>query len=213
MFDLVRRVNSDKGELEVNTLIIQHKQSEMSQLYTAPEIEYAFADGKAIEFELPIVDGKIKTFKGAFQMQLPKFVGDINGLQIIYEKVNGESIHEVTPLLLIGAHHSGKWSTFTMLGNRFVFGDASELENKKLRELPIINVNLFYNYAELFDLGFEVNLRGVGAGYDELIMMPQLHALLKEDFKIQFGFGTSYDGYEFSPVSAIRIIQEFNHGI
>ncbi|MBX9721432.1 MAG: hypothetical protein K2Q18_07105, partial [Bdellovibrionales bacterium] len=54
LFDLVRRINSDKNELEINTIVIQHQHNEFGRVYIAPEIEYAFADGMAIEFELPV---------------------------------------------------------------------------------------------------------------------------------------------------------------
>jgi hypothetical protein len=210
LFDLVRRVNSDKGELEVNSLFTHADASDMKGVLVAPEVEYAFAKGKAIEFELPTVDGKIKTFKTAVQFELPDWFGDITGTQIMHEKVNGRSINETTILLLSGKRLSDKWSIFSMLGNRFVFGNSPSIENAKWRELPIVNVNLFYDYAEVFDFGLETNLRGIGASFEELVIMPQIHALLARDFKLQMGFGTSYNGYDFSPLSAFRLIKEFN---
>jgi len=212
LFDLVRRINSDKGELEVNSLFVQTDASEIKGLYVAPEIEYAFADGKAIELELPTVDGKIKTFKTALQFQLPNWFGDITGTQIMHEKVNGVSINETTLLILSGKRLNEKWSIFSMVGNRFVYGNTAAIKNSRWRELPILNVNLFYDYAEVFDLGLETNLRGMGASFEELIIMPQIHALMAKDFKLQAGLGTSYDGYQFSPITAFRLIKEFNNG-
>jgi hypothetical protein len=212
LFDLVRRINSDKGELEFNSLFIQTDASEMKGVYAAPEVEYAFADGKAIEIELPTADGKIKTFKTALQFQLPNWWGDITGIQIIHEKLNGKSIYETTPLILSGKKLNEKWSVFSMIGNRFVYGNSPAIKDSKWRELPILNLNFFYDFAEVFDLGFEANLRGVGASFEELIIMPQIHALLDKDFKLQVGFGTTYDGYLFSPITAFRLIKEFNSG-
>jgi len=211
LFDLVRRVNSQKGELEVNTLFTQSDASEMKGVYIAPEIEYAFADGKAIEVEFPTVNGKVKTFKTVLQFEIPDWWGDITGTQIMHEKTNGKSINETTLLLLSGKRLSSKWSAFSMIGNRFLHGTVSEIGNSRWRELPIANVNLFYDYADVFDLGLETNLRGMGASFEELIIMPQLHALMAKDFKVQIGFGTSYDGYTFSPLTALRLIKEFNH--
>lgn len=212
LFDLVRRINSDKGELEVNTLFTQRNASEMKGVYIAPEIEYAFGDGKAVEFELPTVDGKVKTFKSALQFMLPNFVGDLTGTQIIHEKVNGKSIHETTLLLLSAKKLTSKWSMFSMLGNKFTYGSSSTIKSTKGREMPIANFNLFYDYADVFDLGVETNLRGAGASFEEFIVMPQIHALLAKDFKLQAGFGSSYDGYKISPVTAFRLIKEFNNG-
>ena len=69
-----------------------------------------------------------------------------------------------------------------------------------------------YDYAEIFDLGLETNLRWIGANFEELILMPQIHALIAKDFKLQIGFGSTYDGSRFSPISAFRLIKEFNNG-
>jgi len=211
IFDLVRRIDSDKGELEVNSLFIQEDASEVKGVYAAPEIEYAFSEGKAIEVELPTVNGKVKTVKGALQFRLPGFLGDVTGTQLIHEKVIGDSIHETTVLLLSGKKLTQKWSAFTMIGNRFVYGNDPSIKNSRWRELPIVNLNFFYDYAEVFDVGLETNLRGIGAGFEELIIMPQVHALMAKDFKLQAGFGLSYDGYSFSPISAFRLIKEFNY--
>jgi len=212
LFDLVRRIDSDQGELEVNLLFTQTNASEMKGVYVAPEIEFAFADGQAIELELPTVNGKVKTFKSAAQFELPNWWGDVTGTQLIHEKVNGKSINETTFLLLSGKRLNDKWSVFSMLGNRFVYGNSLEIKNSKLRELPIVNVNFFYDYAEVFDLGIETNLKGVGASFKEFIVMPQIHALMAKDLKLQAGFGTSFDGYAFSPITAFRLIKEFNNG-
>lgn len=211
LFDLVRRVNSDKGELEINTLITQTHASEIKGVHIAPEIEYAFADGMAVELELPTVDGKVETFKGALQFQLPDWIGDVTGTQLIHEKVNGKSINETTILLLTGKRLANKWSSFSMIGNRFVYGDSKEIKKTKERGLPIINLNFFYDYADNFDLGIETNLRGIGASFEEVILMPQIHVLLKRDIKIQSGLGVSYDGFRFAPITALRLIKEFNH--
>lgn len=210
LFDLVRRVNSQKGELEINSLFVNPGASEFKGLEIAPEIEYAFSDGMAVEFELPTSQGRSHSYKGALQFQLPSVIGDLTGLQLMHEKIHEKSWNESTILLLIGKRLNSKWSLFTMLGNRFVYGRDLEVKERS-RDLPIANFNLFYDYGRSFDLGLEVNVRGVAASFEELIVMPQLHALLEDDFKIQFGFGASFDGYQTSPISALRLIKEFNH--
>ncbi len=213
VFDLVRRINSQKGELEINTLITHTDSSHIKGVHAAPEIEFAFGDGKAIELELPTANGKLETLKAALQFELPSWIGDITGTQIMHESFMEESINETTVLILSAKRLSQRWSTLAMIGNQFVYGSASSIKSKRWKELPIVNLNLFYDHSEEFDLGFETNLRGVGGSFEELLIMPQIHALLATDFKIQAGFGTSYDGYTFSPVSAFRLIKEFNDGL
>lgn len=212
LFDLVRRINSDRGELEINTLFTHTHAEKIKGVHAAPEIEYAFADGMAVELELPTVNGKVETYKGALQFQLPSWIGDLTGTQLMHEKFAEDSVHETTVLLLSAKRLSEKWSVFTMIGNRFVYGDSDSIRNRRMRELPIFNLNLFYDFADVFDLGLETNVRGMGASFEELIVMPQIHALLTHDFKIQMGFGVSYDGYDYSPISAFRFIKEFNYG-
>jgi hypothetical protein len=211
VFDLVRRINSQKGEMEVNSLFLQSGDSEVKNVYVAPEFEYAWADGKAVELEFPTEDGKVRTLKAAFQFQLPSWIGDLTGLQLIYEASTEKSIHEFSPLLIVAKRLSRKWSVLAMIGNRFEFGNDPSLKNRKFEELPLVNFNLFYDYAKLFDLGLEFNLRGAGASFEEVLIMPQIHALLARDFKLQAGFGMTYDGFRFAPVSAFRFIKEFNH--
>lgn len=213
VFDLVRRINSQKGELEINTLVTHTDASHIKGVHASPEIEYAFADGKAIELELPTANGKLETIKGALQFQLPSWIGDITGTQIMHESFMEESINETTVLLLSAKRLSQKWSTLTMIGNQFVYGSSSSIKSKRWKELPIANVNLFYDHSEELDLGLEINLRGIGGSFEEVLIMPQMHAVLATDFKIQAGFGTSYDGHTFSPVSAFRLIKEFNDGL
>ena len=210
IFDLVRRLNSDKGELEVNFLIVQDRASELKDTYIAPEIEYSFAQGKAIELELPTAEGKIKAFKTALQFQLPDIFNGKTGMQIIYENFLGEKTQEGTLIFVYARKLDSHWSSLTMLGNRFVDGDKIHGHTRSGKELPILNQNLFYNYAENFDFGIEINLRGVGASFEELLVVPQIHSLLAHDFKIQTGLGVAHDGYVTSLVSAFRFIKEFN---
>ncbi|MFN4261406.1 MAG: hypothetical protein ACK4RK_19140 [Gemmataceae bacterium] len=89
VFDLIRPLGARKGELEVNVLGLvpfRRTRSPFSQFIFitgadevpdkregfewAPEIEYAPFDNFALEFELPMFDGKVEAFKGAAQYTL-----------------------------------------------------------------------------------------------------------------------------------------------
>jgi hypothetical protein len=158
-----------------------------------------------------MMDGKVKTVKVALQFQLPSWIGDLTGLQLLYEKYTTKSVNELTPLLLIGKKMVGKWSMLAMIGNQFVFGNDPAIFKEKVSELPVINLNLFFDYCDVFNLGLEVNLRGIGESFEELVTMPQVHARFSKNYLMQAGFGTSYDGHSFSPISAFRLIKEFNY--
>lgn len=206
LFDLVRRINSDKGEWEFNSLLVDGNGSDIKNVHIAPEIEWAFADGKAVEFELPTAEGKIQTLKSALQFQIPSWFVQLAGIQVIYETSVKENLHELTPLLILAHRLSPRWSTLAMVGNQ-ISSAAGRIHQK-----PIMNLNFFYNESEAIDLGLEINLSGLGASFDGLIMMPQVHTLLSGDIKIQAGLGTLYDGYRHSAISAFRLIKEFNEG-
>jgi hypothetical protein len=203
LFDLVRRINSDKGEFEMN--VLTHGRSLRHGAHIAPEIEYAFADGKAIEFELPIENNRILSYKFAYQMKLPSLVPGLNGFQLIYEWIKPSRQHEVTPLYLLGHRWTKSISTMTMIGGRMVFDQPQQMQIN-----PIINSTLFYSYNRKIDLGLEMNLQGLREDFEEFILLPQVHYLFRGDYKLQLGVGMIFNGYS-SAFYALRFIKEFNH--
>ena len=60
VFDMVRPLGAQRGELEINTLAQRNLSGSGSRTEWAPEIEYAFMDGLAIEFELPFENSELK---------------------------------------------------------------------------------------------------------------------------------------------------------
>lgn len=72
IFDLVRPLGARKGEFEANTLALLPLKGRRYNVDWAPEIEYAFANGYAIELELPMYNGEIEAtnwlFRGRFRL-------------------------------------------------------------------------------------------------------------------------------------------------
>jgi hypothetical protein len=210
VFDLVRDINSRQGDWEVNSLFFHSASPYLRSTEIAPEIEMAVLDGTGIELELPTGDGKIKSFKLAFQQQLPRLIGDLNGLQLIYEKVSGKDVTEISPIYLIAFRFFNRWSNVTMLGNRFYSGREVPQKKLSVREEPIINSTLFFDYNPMIIFGMELNLLGVGASFRELLIMPQMHVLLENDLHFQAGYGAVFNGQDFLVASSFRLIKEFN---
>jgi hypothetical protein len=204
LFDLVRRIDSRKGEFEIN--VLAHGLSLRRQpLQLAPEIEYAFADGKALELELPIQGGQVYSYKVAYQMALPTLIPGTNGLQLIYERIKEKGNNEFTSLYLLANRFNNHFSAIHMIGGRFVFEQVHHAQFN-----PIINSTLFYDYSSNIDLGIEFNLQGLREHFEEFIVLPQVHILFPNDYKIQLGAGISY-GDTASAMYALRLIKEFNH--
>lgn len=65
VFDLVRPLGAPKGELEVNSLFRMSEFGGRAVLQWAPEVEYTFADGYGVEFEVPAENGQLEAYKFA----------------------------------------------------------------------------------------------------------------------------------------------------
>lgn len=183
VFDLIRPLGAKKGEVEVNSLFRFSPTQRPRRLLWAPEVEYTFLDGYGIEFELPLENGTIDTYKGAIQGTLPgpwnkKF---IHGWQGIGE-VAREDRHWHTDLLyLAGARWHRRWSTLTMTGVR----------TERARETKAAflgNYSVFYHFRKELSYGLESNFKGNGLSGRYALLMPQAH-FRRNRVNVQVGAG------------------------
>lgn len=212
VFDLVRPLGAKKGELEFNTLaIFPLRRKEKLQIDWAPEIEWAFADGYAIELELPMMNGHIEAYKVAIQgtFPIPKSNSFIHGWQWISEYIREEQLMESTLLYLAGKELSSGYSIFGMLGSRHnAFVNGSEIRprsiwnmlfnasfNRRVNKTTIISLEA--NYAYHFGLG------------QELRLIPQIQYRVNDFINIQGGFGYEWFMGDRQPIFATRVITEF----
>ena len=209
VFDLVRRLNSEKGEYEFNTLGFQTGKHRFDHYEFNPEFEYAFMDGFAGELELPLKDHEVRAYKGALQYHFGEDRFHIHhGVQFIVENLRYENANELSPLYILAGRYDFHHSYLMMIGNRFQQGRETEAKDGQLH--PLINFNYFYNFSQKSNLALEVNLDGVGASFKDLLLMPQLQISLTRQFKLQAGVGAQYDGNSWEPATAFRLILESN---
>lgn len=185
LFDLVRPLGARKGELEVNTLA--EFNLDTSRVEWAPEVEYAFADGYAIELELPAENGRLTDFKFALQgtMGIQPEYNMIHGWQVIGLRNRQTGRYSADALYINGMRLSDKWSTLNMIGlRRTEF--SGEGENKTL-----LNNNLFYDVSQRLTLGIEINNEITRQGVWRSRVVPQLHLDFSEHTTLQFGTGIS----------------------
>ena len=90
IFDMMRPLGAKRGELEVNTLATVPLSGDDDAVHWAPEIEYAFADGFAIEGELPFVNGRLAELKLGLQASFGTTGGGRTGHGVQDEVVSGE---------------------------------------------------------------------------------------------------------------------------
>lgn len=184
VFDLVRPLGAKRGELEVNTLLLQSTERG-APLEWAPEIEWAFRDGLAIEGELPFVDGQLKTYKVALQGTLASRGGDRfqHGWQVIGQRVRADRSWSADALYLAGYRPWPNVTLFTMSGaRRSVFDGDAVVQTLQ-------NTTLFYQPSPRLILGVETNLVLGASDRRSRLIMPQVQLELAGKYLAEFGVG------------------------
>lgn len=172
--DLVRPINSKKGDIEINSLIINKNGKTM----ISPEIEYVIQDGLAVEFEVPISEEhRADALKFALQQRLPDilFHDYHNAIQIILEKSLNNYNNEYT-FFYISGYNRNNISIVAMNGITFHQSASKTLHN----------IALYKNYNNNFAYGVEYNLNRLTKINR---ILPQIKYHFKGNLEIQTGVG------------------------
>ena len=180
LFDLVRPLGAARGEFEVNSLF-RLTPAVGGGVRWAPEVEYAFAPGYGVEFELPIDGRAVSSVKAALQGTLPgpRPRTFIHGWQGIWEGERHGGGRQIDLLYLAGSRWHRRWSAFTVTGVRQVAHGA------RSRAL-LGNASLFYHAGKETSFGIETNLASAGAS--RVTVMPQL-LTRRSRYNVQGGAG------------------------
>jgi len=201
-FDLVRGLGAHAGELETNVLVtLRPRRGGLAQTTWAPEVEWAFADGLAVELELPMVDREVHALKAAFQWTAPspneRFA---HGVQVIGEYLLDEEATEITGLYLFGGR-TGSLSTFAMVGVRGVAAQGGHLE-------VVANPSVFVDVHEAVTVGLEGNAAfGIHGGRSGAAL-AQLHWQIARRFRVQIGGGVEVEDGKVGAAVVTRWILE-----
>lgn len=203
VFDLVRPLGAKRGELEVNSLFRLPTSPSSGELLWAPEIEYTFADGLGIEFELPLVNQGIDSYKAALQATLPGPMPRrlIQGVQLLGETARHGEENQLDLLHLLGIRWSSRYSTFSMTGVRREKAHA-------VRFTPIVNNSVFLDLNPAWVIGLESNWKGKGASERAFLLMPQVH-WKGTRINLQAGYGLARDAGRTTGMLSWRITREF----
>lgn len=188
VFDLIRPLGSQRGELEVNSLFRFSPADTPRRLLWAPEVEYEFLDGYGVEFELPSENARVDSFKGAIQGTLPgpwrrTF---IHGWQALGEVSRKGGNYRTDLLYLAGARWHDNWSVFTMTG--------VERERAGRSAYAFLgNYSLFYHLRDSVSYGLESNFKGRGISGRGMLLMPQLQ-WKRGQTNVQAGAGWRWQG-------------------
>jgi hypothetical protein len=205
--DLVRPLGAKKGELEFNTLgIINLGRDEFSTW--GPEIEYAFADGYAVEIELPFENENLEELKLAFQGTISRSTDRkfIHGWQSIHKAKLDRPYFQNDFMYVHGYKFNKKWSTLSLTGLR------QNIFNNQYGTSLLNNSSLFRNINRKMKLGLETNWRIDNIGFNKseniIALIPQIHYELGDKYSVQWGAGFSRSNKEIKPLVAIRVIWE-----
>jgi len=210
VFDLVRGLGARRGELEVNVLALSPFRRG-SHFEWAPEVEYAIADGFAVEFELPIFGTHVEATKAAAQYTFGTAFDDafIHGAQgiLYYDLTTGR--WSPTALYVAGLRLNRTWSLLGMVGGTvgpqiFPFSEEPAQTGSEI----ITNLSLFADLTDDLVAGVETNLSRQLRGPAELLVMPQVHWTITKHFRVQFGMGMRDDVEGRNAELGFRVIWE-----
>ena len=206
VFDLVRPLGAEKGEIEVNTLFFKPLTGGGRELHWAPEVEVAITESMAIEFEVPVVNDRISEYKFAFQQTFGLLAGGkaIHGWQGIarFDRPDGHLTADL--LYLYGIEIDRRWSVFTMNGMR------RESTASEQGFAAVSNATVFQRISQHVVFGVESNWKVGGPTKSSWLLMPQSHFRLVDRLNLQVGGGMERrSGRATRGVAGWRLIREF----
>lgn len=205
VFDLVRPLGSTVGEIEVNTLAVMGRDG---RIRWNPEIEAVVLPWLALEFELPMENTALETYKLAAQGRL-KRIGSVKspysqGWQAIYEYGRLGNPSELSAVYISAVRWSPAISTLSLNGWRTAWGEG------KREHAALVNNTIFWQRERRPVLGVETNFR-VGTRRFSSLLMPQIHVALPGKFSLQCGAGAERTmARVWGPAVAARLIWEAN---
>ena len=202
VFDMIRGMGAKRGELEVNTLMVAPLTGGAARW--APEVEWAFRDAYAVEFELPMTGRRLDALKFAVQGTLGQWDHTIHGWQSFAEVSLDDASTEVVGLYMVGHRFNSTLSGLLMAGGVAEVGADAQLKGGAL----LINPSIFADVREWQTLGLETNLAWHGRQQWSLGLYPQLHLQLSERVRVQLMLGAELEPEQLNPVAGTRIILE-----
>lgn len=203
IFDMMRPLGARQGELEINTLA-QVPLSGDATVEWAPEIEYALADGFAIEFELPFEDMRLTELKLGLQATFGTLNDGRSAHGVQYLGIYDRHTHRYsnTVAYMFGHRFNDRWSSMSMIG----LGEIAPGRGRGHNAL-IVNQSVFADAGPGSTLGLEFNYKGGEEG--GILLMPQLHQDIGYGLNLQGGIGIQKERHEVArPRLALRLIRE-----
>ena len=213
MFDLVRGLGAQKGELEINALAdFPLNDGSIRGVEWAPEIEYALFDNFAVELEFPMNDFELEAYKMAIQWTMGASENNkfIHGIQIIGEKYIHDDILELNFLYVPAYRFNEVWSAIGLFGVMLESGADTPKKDYTI----ILNASVFADLNEHAVVGLEINnsdptFQRIDNNEMELLILPQAHYEFVSGYSFQFGVGSKFYEGEADLSAVLRVIKTF----
>ena len=200
VFDMVRGLDAKMGEVEANVLAQVPIGSE--QVIWAPEVEFAYMDGAALELELGFDDTDLTAIKLGIQHTWAQTKTSAQGTQWLGE-YNPQTEDFETALLYVGtANLDPKWSIVGIMGPELAIPAADDVTVG-----AAVNVTVFFLVRPWLTLGQELNFEFIN-GETLFRAMPQIHLGFTPNIEWQVGLGLLVDHDELWPEFATRLVFE-----
>ncbi|WP_157850665.1 hypothetical protein [Chloracidobacterium thermophilum] len=203
LFDLMRPLGAERGELEVNTLVRPSIGRPATGVAWAPEVEWAFAPGHTVEFEVPFQGGHLEAFKFGLQGTFGTFrqQRSIHGWQALLERARSGKDLQLDVLHLAGHRFGQHWSLFTMQGVRF---ERHELQRGVK---GVFNPTVFREVSERLVFGLETNLAVGARRRADWTVLPQAQFQWRQ-YSFQVGLGAERNlPNRVRPAVALRLVR------
>lgn len=204
LFDLVRGLGATRGELEANTLMLFGADG----MSLAPELEWAFASGHAIELELPMRGTRLEAVKVALQGTLRRGSNGRfhHGWQLIGELETHGGGRRAIATHVSSGRFARRGSFVLMVG-----GGVRAVSQGPTVGTVIVNASLFLTLDTTTRVGLEAVTRTptVRSSMPEASLLPQVHVDISHHARIQAGIGTDLGASRPSLLGASRLVVEF----
>lgn len=183
VYDLMRGLDSKKGEAEVNSLFLANGQM-------SPEIEYAVKDGWAFELETPIENGKAQALKWGSQYTFYQRGNELLiGAQGIFEDQLYKPRNDYSLTLVVDYKLSDNFSLVGIGGMR-----SATIENRTDHNVGILNLSLFYNVSDALFVGVENDNKLYFTDKElHINTIPQVSVRVNKKLRFQAGYGISWN--------------------
>lgn len=204
LFDLVRGLGAHRGELEANTLVtVGH-----GPVHYAPEVEWVFANGHAVELELPMHGTTLDAVKVALQGTL-------------HRRADGRFVHGWQIFSEVGMHARDRGGVATWIGSGTIgtrgsyvvmVGAGAEVRAQgPALGTVLVNASFFRALDTHTRVGVETVTRSDVIGRRQLfaLVLPQVHIDVTPHVRLQGGLGAAVDRDGLSVQGASRFVVEF----